>query len=84
MGYCLRLAARVILYAPSQDSTYIAFVIPVVKHWLERVIAQWVHRKRHRIYLGHIGNAIEYSEIIGNVMDFSEAIIIFNNNNNNN
>ena len=23
-----------------------AFVIPVVKHWLEREIAQWVHNER--------------------------------------
>ena len=34
------------LYASShsQDNTYhTAFVIPVVVHWLEREIAQWVH-----------------------------------------
>ena len=35
MGYSFRLAARVILYASSQR--------PVVEHWLEREIAQWVH-----------------------------------------
>ena len=42
IGYSYRLAARVLLYAPShrQDSTY--FVTPVVEHWLEREIAQWV------------------------------------------
>ena len=36
IGYCFRLTARVLLYAPShrQDSTY---------HCLEREIAQWVH-----------------------------------------
>ena len=43
MGYSFRIAARVLLYAPShrQDST--AFVTPVMEHWLEREIAQWVH-----------------------------------------
>ena len=44
MGYSFRLAARVLLYASSYrlDITYyIAFVIPVVKHWLQReIIAQ--------------------------------------------
>ena len=41
MGYSFRLAARVILYAPSHrhDSTTTAFVTPVVEHWLEREIA---------------------------------------------
>ena len=45
MGYSLRLAARDLLHAPShrQDSTYMAFVIHSVEHWLERGIAQWVH-----------------------------------------
>ena len=28
-----------------QDSTYHGFVIPVVEHWLEREIAQWVHHE---------------------------------------
>ena len=41
-GYSIHLAARDILYAPSdrQDSTYQSFcyVIPVVEHWLERYI----------------------------------------------
>ena len=39
IGYSYRLTARVLLYAPShrQDNT------PVVEHWLEREIAQWVH-----------------------------------------
>ena len=43
MGYSF----RVLLYAPSyrQDSTYTAFVTPVVEHWLEREIAQWVHHE---------------------------------------
>ena len=38
LGYSFRLAARVLLYAPSHrhDSTYYAFVTPVVEHWLER------------------------------------------------
>ena len=47
IGYSYRLTARVLLYAPShrQDNTYrtTAFVTPVVEHWLEREIAQWVH-----------------------------------------
>ena len=35
--------ARDYLYAPShrQDSTY--FVVPIVEHWLERDLAQWIH-----------------------------------------
>ena len=46
MGYSFRLAARVLLYAPShrQDSTYQS-VTPVMVHWLEREIAQWVHQE---------------------------------------
>ena len=28
---------------PRQDSTYHDLVRPVVEHWLEREIAQWVH-----------------------------------------
>ena len=45
MGYSFRLTARVLLYAPSyrQDSAYHGNVTPVVEHWLEREIAQWVH-----------------------------------------
>ena len=27
------------------DLQFFVFVIPVVEHWLERVIAQWVHQK---------------------------------------
>ena len=44
IGYSYRLTARALLYAPShrQDNTYTAFVTPVVEHWLEREIAQWV------------------------------------------
>ena len=40
-----RLAARDPLYVPfkKQDSTYHAFVMPVVEHWLEWEMAQWVH-----------------------------------------
>ena len=41
IGYSFRLAARVLLYAPSQTAT--AFVTPVEEHWLKREIAQWVH-----------------------------------------
>ena len=47
IGYSFRLAARVLLYASShrQDNTY---HIPVVEHWLERKIAQWVHPMKDR------------------------------------
>ena len=38
MGYSFQLAARVILHTT-------AFVTPVVEHWLEREIAQWVRHK---------------------------------------
>ena len=50
IGYSFRLAARVLLYAPShrQDITYHGFVTPVVEHWLEREIAQWVHPMKYR------------------------------------
>ena len=50
IGYSYRLTARVLLYAPShrQDNTYHAFVTPVVEHWLEREIAQWVHPMKDR------------------------------------
>ena len=43
IGYSFRLTARVLLYAPShrQDSTYHAFVTPVVEHWVEREIATY-------------------------------------------
>ena len=49
IGYSYRLTARVLLYAPShkQDNT-MAFVTPVVEHWLEREIAQWVHPMKDR------------------------------------
>ena len=52
IGLSFRLTARVLLYAPShrQDSTYhtTAFVTPVVEHWLEWEIAQWVHPMKDR------------------------------------
>ena len=50
IGYSYRLAARVLLYASShrQDITTTAFVTPVVEHWLEREIAQWVHPMKDR------------------------------------
>ena len=48
IGCSFRLTARVLLYAPShrQDST--AFVTPVVEHWLEQEIAQWVYPMKDR------------------------------------
>ena len=44
MDYSFQLAARVVLYAPSHRQD-MAFVTPVVKHWLEREIDQWVHHE---------------------------------------
>ena len=45
IGYSYRLTARVLLYAPSTDRIIhtTAFITPVVGHWLEREISQWVH-----------------------------------------
>ena len=51
IGYSFRFTARVILYAPShiQDSAYHGrFSTPVVEHWLEQEIAQWVHPIKDR------------------------------------
>ena len=45
IGYSFRLAARVLLYAPSHIQDCTACITPVVEHWLEREIAQWVHHK---------------------------------------
>ena len=48
IDYSFRVTARVLLYASShrQDST--SFVTPVVEHWVEREIAQWVHPMKDR------------------------------------
>ena len=45
MGNSFQLAARVLLYGSSHklDNTYMGFVTPVVEHWLECEITQWVH-----------------------------------------
>ena len=48
IGYSYRLTARVLLYAPSHRQDTTAFVTPVVEHWLEREIAQWVHPSKDR------------------------------------
>ena len=50
IGYSFRLTARVLLYAPSHSRIKhtTAFVTPVVEHWLEREIAQWVHPMKDR------------------------------------
>ena len=49
MGYTFRLAAEdgLNIYVPShkQDSTYHGVDVPVVEHWLEREIAEWVHHE---------------------------------------
>ena len=38
MSYYFRLAARILLYATT-------FVTPVMEHWLEQEITQWVHHE---------------------------------------
>ena len=45
IGYSFRLAARVLLHASFHRwiTHTTAFGTPVVEHWLEREIAQWVH-----------------------------------------
>ena len=52
IGYSYRLTARVLLYAPSHTTDRIAhttaFDTPVMEHWLEREIAQWVHPMKDR------------------------------------
>ena len=50
IGYSFRLTARVLLYAQSTDriAHTTVFVTPVVEHWLEREIAQWVHPMKDR------------------------------------
>ena len=48
-GYSFQLTSRVLLYAPTDRITHTtAFVTPVVEHWLEREIAQWVHPMKDR------------------------------------
>ena len=50
IGYSFRLTARILLYAPYKDriAHTTAFVTPVMEHWLEREIAQWVHPMKDR------------------------------------
>ena len=48
IGYSYQLTVRVVLYAPSHRQDTTAFVTPVVKHWLEREIAKWVHPLKDR------------------------------------
>ena len=47
MGYSFQLAARVLYMHHLTDriTHTTAFVTPVVEHWLEREIAQWVHHE---------------------------------------
>ena len=47
MGYSFQVEARGILYVPSHRLAVhtTAFVIPVVEHWLDWEIVQWVHHK---------------------------------------
>ena len=48
IGYSFRLAARALLYATDKITHTTAFVTPVVEHWLEQEIAQWVHPMKDR------------------------------------
>ena len=51
IGYSFRLTARCFFYMhhPTDRIAHTtAFVTPVVKHWLERDIAQWVHPMKDR------------------------------------
>ena len=50
IGYSYRLTARVLhMHHPTDRITHTtAFVTPVVEHWLEREIAQWVHPMKDR------------------------------------
>ena len=41
-GLYFRLRPKVLLYAPFHRQDTMAFVTPVVEHWLEREIVQWV------------------------------------------
>ena len=49
-GYSFRLAARFFyMHHPTDRIAHTtAFVTPVVEHWLEREIAQWVHPMKDR------------------------------------
>ena len=52
MGYSYRLTALTVLFYMHHPTARIAhttaFVTPVVEHWLEREIAQWVHHMKDR------------------------------------
>ena len=53
IGFSFRLAARVLLFFYMHHPTdriahTMAFVTPVVGHWLEQEIAQWVHPMKDR------------------------------------
>ena len=50
MGYYFRLTARLFyMHHPTDRIAHTtAFVTPVVEHWLEREIAQWVHPMKDR------------------------------------
>ena len=50
MGYTLQLAARGLLYYYIHHTTVgivhaMVFVIPIMEHWLEQEVAQWVHQE---------------------------------------
>ena len=45
MGYSFRLAAGVLFMHHPTDRIAHTLFTPVVEHWLEREIAQWVHHE---------------------------------------
>ena len=53
MGYSFRLAAKFFyMHHPTDRITHTtAFGSPVVGHWQEREIAQWVHRSTNQRFL---------------------------------
>ena len=51
IGYSYRLTARLFFYmhhSTDRITHTTTFVTPVVEHWLEREIAQWVHPSKDR------------------------------------
>ena len=42
---CNTYATLFYMHHPDRTAHATAFVVPVVEHWLERQIAQWVHHK---------------------------------------
>ena len=83
IGYSFRLAAMVLHHPTDRIAHTTAFVTPVVEHWLEREIAQWVHpmndRSHHertllpRSYISHpplqiVSNSLTIMVVVINVI----------------